>query len=217
MSQSCRMFCGFMSSFVGWIGLIIATATNDWVITCKYGMHTCKKMDELGSKGLWAECVVSTSLYHCTALNQILVLPAYIQTSRALMVAACIAGVPSLALVMMALPCVKLANETDEAKHKRAILGGVLILFMSLCGIVSTVWFPIGAHQEEHLMSFGLSLYAGWVGAALCFLGGAMMTCCSGGGAELQQQPHNRFYYSKHSGTANSMPPAANHAKNAHV
>lgn len=75
MSQSCRLFCGFILSFIGWIGLIIATATNDWVITCKYGMHTCKKMDELGSKGLWAECVVSTSLYHCTALNQILVLP----------------------------------------------------------------------------------------------------------------------------------------------
>ncbi|XP_041924866.1 claudin-11b [Alosa alosa] len=216
MSQSCRLFCGFILSFIGWIGLIIATATNDWVITCKYGMHTCKKMDELGSKGLWAECVVSTSLYHCTALNQILALPAYIQTSRALMVAACIAGFPSLALVMMALPCVKLANETDGAKHKRAILGGILILLMSLCGLVSTVWFPIGAHHDERLMSFGLSLYSGWVGSALCLLGGAMITCCSGGGAQPQNH-HNRFYYSKQSGTANAMPPAANHAKNAHV
>lgn len=46
------------------------------------------------------------------------------------MVAACIAGFPSLVLVMMALPCVKLANETDGAKHKRAILGGILILLM---------------------------------------------------------------------------------------
>lgn len=66
-------------------------------------------------------------------------------------------------------------------------------------------------------MSFGLSLYSGWVGSALCLLGGAMMTCCSGCGAQQPQNHHNRFYYSKQSGTANSMPPAANHAKNAHV
>ena len=57
------------------MGILIATATNDWVVTCKYGMNTCKKMDELGAKGLWAECVISTALYHCISLTQILELP----------------------------------------------------------------------------------------------------------------------------------------------
>lgn len=54
---------------------MIATSTNDWVTMCKYGLNTCKKMDELVSKGPWAECVISTALYHCVALTQILELP----------------------------------------------------------------------------------------------------------------------------------------------
>lgn len=32
-------------------------------------------MDELGAKGPWAECVISTGLYHCASLTQILELP----------------------------------------------------------------------------------------------------------------------------------------------
>lgn len=75
MANSCLQMCGFLLSFIGWVGILIATATNDWVVTCKYGMNTCKKMDELGAKGLWAECVISTALYHCISLTQILELP----------------------------------------------------------------------------------------------------------------------------------------------
>lgn len=66
---------GFACSFVGWIGLIVATATNDWVVTCGYTITTCRKMDELGSKGLWADCVMATGLYHCKPLVDILILP----------------------------------------------------------------------------------------------------------------------------------------------
>ncbi|XP_028825681.1 claudin-11-like isoform X1 [Denticeps clupeoides] len=216
MSLICRILCGFMLCFFGWISIVVATATNDWVVTCRYGLHTCKKMDELGVKGLWAECFISTSLYHCVTLNQILDLPAYLQTARALMTTASIIGLPSLLLLMTALPCVRLGEETQATKQKRAVLGGVLNLLISLCGIVSTVWFPIGVHYEDHLMTFGFSLYAGWVGSVMCLLGGSMMTCCSGG-RHHSQQGKNHFYYSKHSGTANAILSAANHAKSAHV
>ncbi|MBN3298535.1 claudin-11 [Amia ocellicauda] len=212
MANSCLQLCGFMMSCFGWIGIIVATATNEWVFTCKYGMATCKKMDELGAKGLWADCVVSTVLYHCIALNQILSLPAYIQTTRALMITASILGLPAVALVLMAMPCINLGNEPESAKHKRAVLGGVLILLMALCGIVSTVWFPIGAHHETGLMSFGFSLYVGWVGSAFCLLGGSMISCCSG---DSTQYTENRFYYSKQGST--NPAPSANHAKSAHV
>lgn len=83
-----------------------------------------------------------------------------------------------------------------------------------MCGIVSTVWFPIGAHREESLMSFGFSLYAGWVGAAFCLLGGCMITCCSAE-SPAPYADHNRFYYSKQG--PNTVPPSTNHAKSAHV
>lgn len=55
--------------------MVVATATNDWVVTCGYTITTCRKMDELGSKGLWADCVMATGLYHCKPLVDILILP----------------------------------------------------------------------------------------------------------------------------------------------
>lgn len=92
----------------------------------------------------------------------------------------------------------------------------VLPFVSALCGIVSTVWFPIGVLHEDGLMSFGFSLYAGWVGSALCFFGSSMMICCSRGDSPTQN-PENRYYYSKHSGVTNSGPPINSHAKSAHV
>lgn len=75
MVATCLHLAGFVCSFVGWIGVVVATATNDWVVTCGYTITTCRKMDELGSKGLWADCVMATGLYHCKPLVDILILP----------------------------------------------------------------------------------------------------------------------------------------------
>uniref|UniRef100_A0A3B3TG49 Claudin-11 n=2 Tax=Paramormyrops kingsleyae TaxID=1676925 RepID=A0A3B3TG49_9TELE len=214
MARGCIRFSGFMVSCLGWVGIIIATATGDWVLTCKYDMHTCRRMDELRTRGLWVDCVISTALYHCVALNQILALPAYVQACRTLMVVACFVGLPAVALALAAMPCVTLGAESDGAKRRRAVLGGVLTLTMALCGMVSTVWFPVGAHQEQEIMSFGFSLYTGWVGSGLCLVGGAMVTCCHG---DLIRQPEQRFYYSKPAATITTGPPSGNHAKSVHV
>lgn len=215
MANTCLQFTGFVMSFLGWIGLIVATATNEWVFTCKYQMNTCRKMDELEAKGLWADCVISTALYHCITLTQILELPAYIQTSRALMVTASILGLPAVVMVLMSMSCINLGGEPESAKNKRSVLGGILILLTAFCGIVSTVWFPIGAHHEKGLMSFGFSLYSGWVGTALCLLGGCIISCCSVDSPATYTE-NNRFYYSKQ-GPAHTGPTSTNHAKSAHV
>lgn len=75
MALMCRQIIGSGASSVGWVGLIVATATNDWVRTCDYSLAACLRMDELVSKGLWAECIISSALYHCGAREQILTLP----------------------------------------------------------------------------------------------------------------------------------------------
>lgn len=75
MVATCLQVVGFVTSFVGWIGIIVTTSTNDWVVTCGYTIPTCRKLDELGSKGLWADCVMATGLYHCKPLVDILILP----------------------------------------------------------------------------------------------------------------------------------------------
>lgn len=92
----------------------------------------------------------------------------------------------------------------------------ILPLSLALCGMVSTIWFPIGVLHEDGLMSFGFSLYAGWVGSALCFFGGSVMTCCSRSDGPTQS-PENRYYYSKHSEVTNSAPSINSHARSAHV
>lgn len=75
MALMCRQIIGSGASCAGWVGLIVATATNDWVRTCDYSLAACLRMDELVSKGLWAECIISPALYHCGAREQILTLP----------------------------------------------------------------------------------------------------------------------------------------------
>ncbi|KAF4086494.1 hypothetical protein AMELA_G00107090 [Ameiurus melas] len=162
MATACLQLSGFFLSVLGWICVIIATSTSDWVIRCKYGMNTCRKMDELETKGLWEQCVISTALYHCYSLNQILELPA-------------------------------------------------------MFSLVSTVWFPVGAHQELGLMSFGFSLYSGWVGGALSLLGGCILTCCSIGSTPSYHQNNRYSYYSKQNPPTNQTPPTSNHAKTAQV
>ncbi|XP_028288200.1 claudin-11-like [Parambassis ranga] len=216
MAHMCRLLTGSAASCAGWVGIIVATATNDWVRTCDYTVATCVRMDELGSRGLWAECVISPSLYHCVALTQILTLPAYVQTSRALMICACLLGLPAMLLVLTSMPCVRLQNDTSAIKHCRARVGGVLFILMAVCALISTIWFPIGAHREEGLMSFGFSLYAGWVGTALCLLGGSVILCCQPTDLGIPSR-ENSFYYSRQRGTATPLDPPANHAKSAQV
>ncbi|KAG8013201.1 Claudin-11 [Nibea albiflora] len=217
MTNPCLQLSGFFISCIGWLGIIIATSTNEWVFTCKYGLNTCKKMDELGYKGPWAECVLSTGTYHCVSLTQILDLPAYIQTTRALMIIGSILGLPVVAMLLVSMPCISLGNEAQASKNKRTILGGVLMVIVALCGSVSTVWFPIGAHRELNLMSFGFSLYTGWVGTIFSLLGGCILTCCSAESSSRSYQDNNRFYYSKQGGGNPPAAPSVNHAKSAHV
>ncbi|KFQ91992.1 Claudin-11 [Nipponia nippon] len=208
MVATCLHLAGFVCSFIGWIGVVVATATNDWVVTCGYTITTCRKMDELGSKGLWADCVMATGLYHCKPLVDILILPGYVQACRALMIAASVLGLPAIFfLLITVLPLPPVAHEPGAAKYRRSQLGGILIILLAMCGVVATIWFPVCAHRETTIMSFGYSLYTGWIGSALCLFGGCVIVCCSG---DAQTFGENRFYYA----SGSSSP---THAKSAHV
>ncbi|XP_024831389.1 claudin-11 isoform X1 [Bos taurus] len=241
MVATCLQVVGFVTSFVGWIGIIVTTSTNDWVVTCGYTIPTCRKLDELGSKGLWADCVMATGLYHCKPLVDILILPGYVQACRALMIAASVLGLPAILLLLTVLPCIRMGHEPGVAKYRRAQLAGVMLILVevnfgvnevenrlemglpliypfvrpstrsliqsSLCAMVATIWFPVCAHRETTIVSFGYSLYAGWIGAVLCLVGGCVIVCCAG---DAQAFGENRFYYS----SGSSSP---THAKSAHV
>ena len=63
---------GFLMGCAGWLCVLVATSTNNWVIMCKYGTATCKKSEESKIKGPWAECSVTAAHYECQPLTQIL-------------------------------------------------------------------------------------------------------------------------------------------------
>lgn len=65
-------------------------------------------------------------------------------------------------------------------------------------------------------MSFGFSLYAGWVGSALCLLGGFMILLCHANLPGITRR-ESSFYYSRQGGTAVPLDPPANYAKSAQV
>ncbi|RVE59130.1 hypothetical protein OJAV_G00201080 [Oryzias javanicus] len=216
MAHICRQFIGGTVSCAGWVGLVVATATNDWVRTCEYTVATCVRMDEMGSKGLWAECVISPALYHCMAMSQMLSLPAYILTSRALMICACLLGLPAMLLVLVSMNCMRLPNDNPTIKKCRAQVGGFLFIIMALFGTISTIWFPVGAHKEHNIMSFGFSLYTGWAGCGLCLLAGIVILCF--------MIPvlgpitrDNSYYYSRQGGTAVPLDQPTNHARSERV
>ncbi|MEQ2234021.1 hypothetical protein ILYODFUR_027662 [Ilyodon furcidens] len=217
MAHICRQLIGVGGSCAGWVGLIFATATNDWVRTCDYSMATCLRIDELGAHGLWAECRVSPTLYNCEFLDQTFSLPVYVLVSRALMISACLLGVPAILLVLMSMPCVRLpTNYSATIKKRRTQAGGILFIIMAVFGTIATVWYPIGSNKDKKLMSFGYSLYAGWVGTGLCLLGGVIILYFQ---VALITSPsrENSFFYSRRSGTAREAEPPSNHAKSERV
>ncbi|XP_073434979.1 claudin-11 isoform X2 [Dendrobates tinctorius] len=165
MAGTCLQFFGFVSSFVGWIGVVVATTTNDWVLTCDYSINTCRKLDELGSRGLWADCVISIGLYHCKPLADILTLPAHIQAARALMITGSFLGLPAVFLLLSAMPCIRMGHDPGTEKYKRFTLGGVLIVILVTNSISSAqeipLMFPQYDHVQFHLVYFHQDLWTG--------------------------------------------------------
>lgn len=55
---------------------------------------------------------------------------AHVQASRAMMVCACLLGLPAMLLVLTSTSCVRLPHDPNASKKRRARVGGGLILLM---------------------------------------------------------------------------------------
>ncbi|XP_041419277.1 claudin-11 isoform X3 [Xenopus laevis] len=117
-------------------------------------------------------------------------------------------GLPAVFLLLSAMPFIRMGHDPGAEKHKRFRLGGILIVILALCTIIATIWFPVSTHRETTIVTFGYSLYAGWIGAAFCLFGGSVIVCCAG---EFNAFMENRFYYSSQGSGSPS------HAKSANV
>ncbi|XP_019724290.1 claudin-11-like [Hippocampus comes] len=227
MAKFCGLLCGFALGLLGWLGILLATASNDWLVLCRHSqLATCRMFDIVRTRGPWAECSSSVSNGMQTCLPfQIFDLPVYAHVTRALMVTASIVGLVAAVMVAVSLPCIRLGSGAQTSKNKSAAAGGVLLLAAGFCGLLSTVWFFISENLNEQVMSFGFALYAGWVGAVLCLLAGVILTCCSSPTpASRPYQDNGRVYFSKtaaESAPSAAAPAAASasskHTKSVHV
>lgn len=86
-------------------------------------MRTCAHSYEI-------ECQSFVEMFKPNRCSLSLSLSAYVQTSRALMICACLLGLPAMLLVLMAMPCVRLQNDTSAVKLRRGRVGGVLFILM---------------------------------------------------------------------------------------
>ncbi|CAM9756650.1 unnamed protein product [Lampetra planeri] len=222
MGASCFQLLGVSLGLLGWVALVVATATNDWVLLCSYGFTACVRFEDMGSKGLWAQCISNNGIDHCKPFAEILSLPVYIQVCRALMVVACVLGLPAILLASTGLKCIRLGEETASEKAQRVVAGGVMLILVGLCTLVATTWFPVGTHKEslKGVVNFGYSLFAGWVGTALAIVSGALLCCCSGGKEEryyAYPATANATAAAAAAATASNNVGPASHAKSSHV
>uniref|UniRef100_UPI00358EAA88 claudin-11-like n=1 Tax=Myxine glutinosa TaxID=7769 RepID=UPI00358EAA88 len=170
---------GTLLAGLSWVALLLTTATNDWVHMCTYGYNTCLRFGDLASKGLWVECVTQHGFYHCKPFENILRLPAYMQACRALMLLSCIVTVPALLMACSALCCTTLSQDAARTIRGRTRSAGIVMLLVGLCSLVASVWFPVSAHRENPIMSFGYSLYLAWIGSVLALLSAGLLACCT--------------------------------------
>ncbi|KAM9787558.1 claudin-11a [Syngnathus typhle] len=222
MARLGALLCGFTLGLLGWLGILVATASNDWLVLCRHSqLSACRMFDIVRTKGPWAECSSTASNGMQTCLPfQIFDLPVYAHVTRALMVTASILGLVAMVMVATSMPCIRLGSDAQNSKNKSAAVGGVLMLIAGLCGLLSTVWFFIGENLNEQVMSFGFALYAGWAGVVLSLLAGVILSCCSSSPSSRPYQDHGRVYFSKMGAEATA--PAAtlsspNHTKSVHV
>lgn len=67
----------------------------------------------------------------CLSLNKMhFLLTAHIQAARALMITGSFLGLPGVFLLLSAMPCIRMGHDPGTEKHKRFLLGGVLIVIL---------------------------------------------------------------------------------------
>ncbi|XP_076973801.1 claudin-14 [Tamandua tetradactyla] len=181
MASAAVQLLGFLLSFLGLLGTLIATILPHWRRTAHVGTNILTAVSYL--KGLWMECVWhSTGIYQCQLYRSLLALPRDLQAARALMVISCLLSGLASACAVVGMKCTQCAKGTP-AKAALAVLGGALFLLAGLLCMVAVSWTTNDVVQNFYnpllpsgmKFEIGQALYLGFIASALSLIGGTLL------------------------------------------
>ncbi|MGH0123053.1 UNVERIFIED_CONTAM: hypothetical protein FKN15_047463 [Acipenser sinensis] len=193
MAVTMFQISGFILSVLGLVGVIAATAMDQWKIEDRYYKLVTSIYNY---EGLWYSCVGETSgLVECRPYFTVLGLPGSFQAVRALMIVGIVLGVIGALISIFALKCIRMGNMEDAMKANMTLTSGILFVVGGVCGIAGVSVFANlivtnfmfttttatmqGSLQPRY--TFGPALFMGWVGGAVLVVGGIMMcVACKG-------------------------------------
>lgn len=169
---------------LGLIGVIVCCAIPRWEVSSHVGANIVTALSTY--KGLWSECVIqSTGQQQCKSYDSLLVLPSYLQASRALTIIS--AMVTCIALLILFCgadftTCV----ENEDAKPKISLVAGIGLVIAGLLVLIPASWWahsvvrnfnnPLLAAQK---MELGPCIFIGWGAGVLLLLAGGLLCCFS--------------------------------------
>lgn len=180
MAHSGLQLLGLVVALVGWGALVVAVALPQWQTSSFAGDTIITAV--VTYQGLWMSCASqSTGQVQCKSYDSVLSLPAYLQATRALMVAAAVLGALAVALAVPGMECTKCGEDEPRRKAQIAGAGGTFFLLAGLLALIACSWYghrivtnfydssiPVNAKYE-----FGVAIFVGWAGSVLALLGGA--------------------------------------------
>ncbi|CAI5775254.1 claudin-15-like isoform X1 [Podarcis lilfordi] len=182
MASSAFQISALLLAFLGLILLLVASVSNCW----KFSIPTTTLITASWIyEGLWMHCV-ATSLgsVQCKKFFSLLSLETYIQACRALMITSLILGMCGTLLTLLGLKCTQLGSNSENAKSRIAMLGGMVFILAGLSSMVAISWYAerITAQFFDSFYGgtkyeLGYALYLGWAGSLLSILGGIFLTC----------------------------------------
>ncbi|KTG34640.1 hypothetical protein cypCar_00012407 [Cyprinus carpio] len=189
--------------FLSWIMVGVTIPNRYWKVSTLDGtVITTSTLYE----NLWMSCATdSTGVHNCREFPSLLALSGYIQASRALMIAAVIAGTFGVVATLIGMQCSKAASDNYVLKGRIAGTGGAFFLLQGLCTMISVSWYAANITQEffnplypGQKYEFGEALYIGWASGVLAICGGAclMFSCKLGTEEKAYYQPTRETVYS---------------------
>lgn len=130
--------------------------------------------------------VQSTGQQQCKSYDSMLVLPSYLQASRAMTIISCMLSGLSL-LILFCGADFTTCVENEDVKPKISLAAGVGLLLSGLLVIIPVSWFAhnivrdfnnpmLSSAQKQEL---GACIFIGWAAGLLLLLSGGLLCCFS--------------------------------------
>lgn len=139
MPPAAIQILAFALALLGVLGTGVATLLPNWTVSM--GSWSSAVAPVWQARGLWMDCVwYGPGIFSCTMKNSVLLLPPYLQATRAAMVLSCLVGVFGLCLAALGLKCTHWGGSRRAKGHTAVAAGGCFVL-ASVLGLVPASWF----------------------------------------------------------------------------